>query len=123
MGANEFDSDATAEQTGSSDRDFDSGVEEQGELLGAVRAEQRLLAQGIESLETAVAEYAQAHSLIRERRVERAKNRSFSLEDSHQQHSDQAERNHTEPDEHRSPTVKPRETEKNQPERSRGFEL
>ena len=81
MGENEFDSDRTDKQTDSSDRDFDSRAEEQGELLAAVRAEQRELAERIIALEESVADYAQILAKNREIRAERAKSRSRSIED------------------------------------------
>ena len=81
MGANEFNTDSTAQQTDSSDRAADSRAEEQGELLAAVRAEQRNLAQRISALEVAVADYAQILASNRELRAERAKERSHGVED------------------------------------------
>ncbi len=81
MGANEFDSDSTDKQTDSSDRVADSRAEEQGELLAAVRAEQRNLTERISALEESVAEYAQILVSTRELRAERAKERSYSVED------------------------------------------
>lgn len=123
MGTNEFDSDPTDKQTNSSDRDFDSRAEEQGELLAAVRASQRELAERIGALEESVTEYAQILASNREFRAERALERSRGVEASIGQYPDQVRQNQHESEQHRKPNVLPREAERNQPDRGRGFGL
>ncbi|WP_265277075.1 hypothetical protein [Nostoc sp. KVJ3] len=75
MGANEFNSESTPQQSDGDNRDADDRIEESESLLERVRAEQREFSARINSLTNAVKEYAQVLSDIRELRVQRAKER------------------------------------------------
>ena len=75
MGANEFNSESTPQQSNGDNRDADGGIEESESLLERVREEQRRFDAAINSLDDAVKEYAQVISDIRELRVQRAKER------------------------------------------------
>ncbi len=123
MGTNESNPDPTDKQTNSSDRDFDSRVEEQGELLAAVRAEQRELGERIDALEESVTDYAQILASNRELRAERAKERSRSVEASIDSYPDSSRRNQHESEQHRNPNVLPREAERKQQDRGFGLGL
>jgi len=78
MGANEFNSESTPQQSDGDNRDADGGVEESESLLERVRAEQREFETRINSLTDAVKEYAQVLNDIRELRVQRAEKRSIA---------------------------------------------
>ena len=78
MGANEFNSESTPQQSDGDNRDADGGIEESESLLERVREEQRRFEARINSLADAVKEYAQVISDIRELRVQRAKERSIT---------------------------------------------
>ena len=80
MGANEFNSESTPQQSDGDNRDADDRIEESESLLELVRAEQREISARINSLTDAVKEYAQVISDIRELRVQRAKKRSIAVE-------------------------------------------
>ncbi|WP_180267794.1 hypothetical protein [Nostoc linckia] len=75
MGANEFNSESTPQQSDGDNRDADDRIEESESLLERVRAEQREFETRINSLTDAVKEYAQVLIDIRELRVQRAKER------------------------------------------------
>ena len=78
MGANEFNSESTPQQSDSDNRDADGGIEESESILLRVREEQRRFDAAIDSLTDAVFEYAQVISDIRELRVKRAEKRSIA---------------------------------------------
>lgn len=80
MGANEFNSESTPQQSNGDNRDADGGIEESESLIERVREEQRRFDAAINSLDDAVKEYAQVNSNIRELRVQRAKDRSIAVE-------------------------------------------
>ncbi|MBG1265333.1 hypothetical protein F8S12_02310 [Nostoc sp. WHI] len=79
MGANEFNSESTPEQSDGDNRDADGGIEESESLLERFRAEQREFETRINSLTDAVKEYAQVLIDIRELRVQRAKDRNITV--------------------------------------------
>ena len=80
MGANEFNSESTPQQSNGDNRDADGGIEESESFLERVRAEQRRFDKAIDSLADTVKEYAKINSDIRELRVQRAKDRSIAVE-------------------------------------------
>ena len=80
MGANEFNSESTPQQSDGDNRDADGGIEESESLLSRVRAEQREFETRINSLTESVTEYKQILIDIRELRIQRAKKRSIAVE-------------------------------------------
>ncbi len=80
MGANEFNSESTPQQSDGDNRDANGRTEESESLLERVRAEQREFEARINSLTDAVKEYAKINSDIRELRVQRAEKRSIAVE-------------------------------------------
>lgn len=80
MGANEFNSESTPQQSDGDNRDANGRTEESESLLSRVRAEQREFETRINSLTDAVKEYAKINSDIRELRIQRAEKRSIAVE-------------------------------------------
>ncbi len=79
MGANEFNSESTPQQSDGDNRDADDRIEESESLLERVRAEQREFEARINSLTESVTEYKQILIDIRELRIQRAKDRNITV--------------------------------------------
>lgn len=81
MGANKFNPESASQQSDGNYRDVDQRTEVTGDLLARVRDEQREFEARINSLTTAVHEYALVLAIIRAERIKRLEERTAFFEE------------------------------------------